>query len=246
MLIDNIKRPSKKSNQIKENKTKKVTKIDPKLIKIVNALNKKFGENAVQLGSEIIKDLEIERIPTGSIELDIALGGGLPLGRYSQIEGAYSSTKTTQCGHIVAQAQKMGLICAWFDAEGTTEKEYLESLGVDTDKLLFIRPDGMEECTQMIIEMQRSGEVHLAVIDSLESLTPTKEYDKDMDETMQMGIKPKMFGEFFRKYQASNNYLSRLDNVRPFTLIGVNQLREKIGAYGNKLKTLIHSQLCCI
>ena len=227
MLIDNVKSGKKIK---KETKVKKGTpvKLDPQLVKIMNDINKKFGTNAVRIGSEMLEETEFDRIPTGSIELDICLGGGIPVGRYSQIEGAYSSTKTTQTGHIVGRAQKKGLVCAWFDAEGTTDKVYLQSLGVDTDQLLFVRPDGMEECTQMIIEMQRSGAVHLAVIDSLEALTPIKEYDKDFDETMQMGIKPKMFGEFFRKYQASNNKLAR-ENKRAFTLIGINQLRERIG-----------------
>lgn len=203
------------------------------VLKLINDLNKKYGENAVQLGSEIISQRTIQRIPTGIVALDIALGGGIPLGRLVQIEGAYSSTKTTVCLHIIREAQKMGLVCAMIDAEGTTDEAYMKHLGIDTDNLLYITPDGLEETINMVIDMQRSKAVNLAVVDSLASLRPLKELESEADESVQLGITPKLLGEFFGKYQMSNNKLVR-EGSTPFTLICTNQLREKIGTmYGD-------------
>lgn len=198
---------------------------------LMTKLNKKFGDNALIIG-EAIENLAIERIPTGSVALDIALGGGIPIGRFTQISGALSSTKTTQCMHIVREAQKMGLVCAWGDVEGTSDREYFQQLGVDTESILYTRPNGLEEICQMILDMQQSGLVHLFVWDSIEASSPIKEMDSTMDETVQMGVKQKLLAEFFRKYQAFNNKLVR-EGKRPFTLVGINQLREKIGAYGD-------------
>lgn len=198
---------------------------------LISNLNKKFGDNALILGEEIIEET-IERIPTGSISLDLDLGGGIPIGRMTQISGGLSSTKSTQCMHIVREAQKLGLICAWGDVEGTSDKEYFEQIGVDTSSLLYTRPNGLEEITQMILDMQQSGEVNLFVWDSIEASSPIKELDSDMDETTQMGVKPKLLNEFCRKYQAFNNKLVR-EGKKPFTLICINQLREKLGSYGD-------------
>lgn len=198
---------------------------------LMNKINKKFGDNAIITGDSMINET-IERIPTGSVKLDIDLGGGIPVGRFTQISGALSSTKTTQCMHIVKNAQKMGLVCAWGDAEGTSDREYFEQVGVDTEKLLYTRPSGLEEITQMILDMQQSGQVHLFVWDSIEASSPIKEMDSTMDESVQMGVKQKLLAEFFRKYQAFNNKLVR-EGKKPFTLVGINQLREKIGAYGD-------------
>ena len=205
------------------------------LSKLVESLNKKFGTNAVSLGFPKTENggmKTIERIPTGSFSLDIALGGGLPLGRFIEISGAFSSTKTTQCLHIIANAQKRGLVCALIDVEGTTDEKYVKSVGVDFDNLLYSRPDGMEEALQMLLDMQKSGEVHLAVLDSIAAMSTNKEQDTSMEETVRMGIPQQLLGEYFRKYQANNNRLER-EGKKPFTIIGINQVREKIGAYGD-------------
>ena len=212
-----------------------VGKKSPEITKLLNDLNKKFGMNAVTLGFPKSEDGEvktIERIPTGSISLDIALGGGLPLGRFIEVSGAYSSTKTTQCLHIIAQAQKRGLVCALVDVEGTTDESFAESIGVDFDSLIYSRPDGMEEALQLLLDLQKSGEVHLAVLDSIAAMSTNKEQETTMEETVRMGIPQQLLGEYFRKYQANNNRLER-EGKKPFTIIGINQLREKIGAYGD-------------
>lgn len=205
------------------------------LKKLVADLNKKFGTNAVSIGfpkDEFGNIKEIERLPTGSFSLDLALGGGLPLGRFIEISGAYSSTKTTQCLHMIREAQKKGLVCAFIDVEGTTDENFVTSLGVDFNSLIYSRPDSMEEACQLILDLQRSGEVHFAVLDSIAAMAPNKEQETAMDETVRMGIPQQILGEFFRKYQANNNRLTREGN-RAFTLIGINQLREKIGVYGD-------------
>lgn len=212
-----------------------VKKDSKELSKLVESLNKKFGTNAVSLGFPKTENggmKTIERISTGSFSLDIALGGGLPLGRFIEISGAFSSTKTTQCLHIIANAQKRGLVCALIDVEGTTDEKYVKSVGVDFDNLLYSRPDGMEEALQMLLDMQKSGEVHLAVLDSIAAMSTNKEQDTSMEETVRMGIPQQLLGEYFRKYQANNNRLER-EGKKPFTIIGINQVREKIGAYGD-------------
>ena len=121
--------------------------LSPEVLKVVNDLNKKFGENTIQIGISKEKAV-IKRIPTGSISLDIALGGGIPEGRFIEISGNESSTKTTQTCHIVREAQKLGYVVAFFDVEGTSDLEYFEKLGVDTSCLIYSRPDSMEEATE--------------------------------------------------------------------------------------------------
>ena len=213
----------------------KTTRKSAELEKLMSDLNKKFGANCITLG--VPKDEEgniksIERLSTGSIALDLALGGGIPEGRFIELSGAYSSTKTTQALHIIREAQKKGYVCALVDVEGTTDEAFAESIGVDFDSLIYSRPDGMEEALQMLLDMQKSGEVHLAVLDSIAAMSTNKEQDTSMEETVRMGIPQQLLGEYFRKYQANNNRLER-EGKKPFTIIGINQVREKIGAYGD-------------
>lgn len=213
----------------------KKTQSSKEMKSLLSELNKKFGNNAITLGFP--KTLEgnpeeIARIQTGSFSLDLALGGGIPVGRFTEISGAYSSTKTTQCLHIIRKAQEEDYVCALIDVEGTTDEPFIKSIGIDSDALFYSRPDGMEEACQIILDLQRSGEVHLAVLDSIAAMSPNKEQSTTMDESFRMGIPQQILGEFFRKYQANNNRLTR-EGKTPFTLIGVNQLREKIGGYGD-------------
>ena len=220
-----------------ENKAKPQVRKQPdsNFIKLVESLNKKFGENAITLGFPKTAEGKIkmiQRVPTGSFSLDIALGGGLPLGRFTEISGALSSTKTTQCLHIIRNAQKMGLTCAFVDVEATTDETFMRSIGIDVENVLYSRPDGMEEACQLILDLQKSGTVHLAVLDSIAAMSPNKEQESAMDETFRMGVPQQMLGEFFRKYQANNNRLER-EGKQSFTLIGINQLREAIGKYGD-------------
>ena len=220
----------------KETKKDKVVEKtrNKQLEKLVDDLNKKFGENALTVGFIKDKDgnIEIKRIPTGSFALDVALGGGIPEGRMTQISGAYSSTKTSQAIHILKQAQKLGYVCAFIDVEGTTTPNFLEELGVDTDILVYMNPDSMEEATEAILTLQKSKLVHFAVLDSIAALSTNKEMDTSMEDTVRIGIPQQLMGEFCRKYQMNNNRLKR-EKEKPFTLIVLNQLREKISTYGD-------------
>lgn len=226
----------KKKKQTESNTEPKAQKTtSPELIKIVKDLNEKFGENAVMVGG--LRDEngtipDIPRIPTGSIDLDFSLGGGILVGRYTEISGELSVSKTTQVIHILVNAQNLGYTCAYIDVEGTTDIPYLESLGVDVANLIYSRPDGMEEALQILIDLQRGGIVNFGVLDSIAALGSTSEQKKDMDESQRMGIPQQLLGEFFRKYYAGNNRLAR-EHRTEFTLVGINQIREKITTFGD-------------
>jgi recombination protein RecA len=139
---------------------------------------------------------------------------------------------TTQALHIIKSAQDSGLTCSLSDIEGTTDEEYLLNFGIDVSRLIYTRPDGTEEATQAILDMQRSGLVQLSVIDSIASMKPTKVLDSEMDDSVQMAIQPKLLDEFFGKWTACNNKLVR-EGKESFTILGLNQLRDKIGGYGD-------------
>lgn len=238
MKLKVIKTPTisgktKKTEEKKTTPTKK--KVDPALTKMVSDINKKFGENAVTLGFKRDENGDIEKIkkiPTGSFAFDIALGGGIPEGRMTQISGAYSSTKSSMAAHIIKNAQKLGYTCALVDVEGTSTEDYLQEIGVDTDSLVVLNPDSLEEATEAILTFQKSGLVQLAVLDSIAALSTNKEMDSSMEETTRIGESQRLLGEFCRKYTMNNNRLSR-EGKTPFTIIVINQLREKIGSYGD-------------
>ena len=210
-------------------------KVTPELQKLVETLNKKFGKNAVMIGADIEMDgtyRKVSRIPTGSIKLDLDLGGGIPEGFLALISGGYSCIKTTLCLHIIAEAQKLGYTCAFIDVEGTSDEIFREANGIDNSTLIYCKPDSMEEATQLALDLQKSGIVNLVVTDSIAAMTPNKIQESEMDETTRMGIKQQLMDEFLSKFTMKYNRLSR-EGKRMMTLICTNQLREKIGAYGD-------------
>jgi recombination protein RecA len=209
------KKKSKKSENKKETKKKSkikittLTKKDKKEAEkvteeVLQMINKKFGQNAMIRA----KDLDITdygRISSGCFAIDIAIGGGFKIGRINSISGVYSIGKSLIAYHTIAYAQReLGLVCTLIDAEGVFDPYWAEKCGVDTEALLLSQPGGAEEALQIAIDCQKMG-IDFAVVDSIEALEPTKEMDKEMDESQQMAIKPKIIGEYLRKFNAFNN-----------------------------------------
>ena len=197
------------------------------------ALNAALGQIEKQYGKGSVMRLgdrghaAIEVIPTGSVALDIALGvGGLPRGRVVEIYGPESSGKTTVALHAVAQAQKLGGICAFIDAEHALDPEYAKRLGVDTDALLISQPDNGEQALEICDMLVRSGALALIVIDSVAALTPRAEIEGEMGDS-HMGLQARLMSQALRKMAGA---LSSAGT----TAIFINQLREKIGVmFGN-------------
>ncbi len=184
-------------------------------------IDKQFGKGSVmRLGDEVRAPLEV--IPTGSVALDIALGiGGLPRGRVVEIYGPESSGKTTVALHAVANAQKMGGIAAFIDAEHALDPEYAKKLGVDTDALLVSQPDTGEQALEIADMLIRSGALDIIVIDSVAALVPRAEIEGEMGDS-HVGLQARLMSQALRKITGA------LSNSNT-TAIFINQLREKIG-----------------
>ncbi|MDR1768785.1 MAG: recombinase RecA [Propionibacteriaceae bacterium] len=189
-------------------------------------IEKAHGKGSVmRLGDQTHQKIEV--IPTGSIALDVALGiGGLPRGRIVEIYGPESSGKTTVALHAIANAQAMGGICAFIDAEHALDPEYAANLGVDTDALLVSQPDNGEQALEIADTLVRSGALALLVIDSVAALTPRAEIEGEMGDS-HVGLHARLMSQALRKMTGA------LSTTKT-TAIFINQLREKIGVmFGN-------------
>ena len=179
----------------------------------------------MKLGSETFESWP--SIPTGALSLDRILGiGGLPKGRIVEIYGPESSGKSTLALSIVAQAQKMGITCAYVDAEHALDPVYMNAVGVRVNDLVFTQPDYGEQALEIVDKLVATGELGVVVIDSVASLIPKAELEGDM-ESAQMGLQARMMAKAMRKLVGQANTHKTL-------LIFINQLRNKIGImFGN-------------
>ena len=192
----------------------------------ISNLEKQHGKGIVMRFSDG-KIGEIETISTGSLGLDIALGtGGLPRGRVVEIYGPEASGKTTLAMHAIAEAQKLGGIAAFIDAEHAFDKVYGENLGIKLNDLLISQPDNGEQALDIADHLIRSGAIDVIVIDSVAALVPKAELEGDMGDS-KMGLQARLMSQALRKLTAS---ISKTKSICIF----INQLREKIGVvYGN-------------
>lgn len=186
----------------------------------------KFGDDAIMKLGEKPK-VNINAIPTGSIGLDAALGvGGMPRGRIVEIFGPESSGKTTLSLHVVAEAQKMGGVCAYIDAEHAMDPQYAKRLGVKIDELLISQPDTGEQALEIVESLVRSGKIDVVVIDSVAALTPKDEIEGDMG-AHHVGKQARLMSQALRKLTA---IVSKTKTV----VIFINQIRMQIGVmFGN-------------
>jgi recombination protein RecA len=212
---------SKKPARPAGNKPTNVLESSADLRNTVAAIEKQFGDGAIMpLGAD--KQLPIEGISTGSLALDIALGGqGLPRGRIIEVFGPESSGKTTLALHAIAEAQKAGGIAAFIDAEHALDPTWAKKLGVDLETLLVSQPSYGEEAMQITEMLIKSNAVDVIVIDSVAALVPKKELDGDIGDS-HVGLQARLMSQSLRKLTAAINK-SRT------TVIFINQIREKIG-----------------
>lgn len=185
-------------------------------------IDRKFGKGSIMKMGEASSRLAIEAIPTGSIALDIALGiGGVPRGRVVEIFGPESSGKTTLAQHIIAEAQKMGGVCAFIDAEHAFDPVYAARCGVNIDDLLVSQPDTGEQALEICEMLVRSNAIDVIVIDSVAALVPRAEIEGEMGDSMP-GMQARLMSQALRKLSGA---ISKSRTV----VIFINQLRMKIG-----------------
>ena len=199
---------------------------DQVLEQTISSIIKRYGDGAImKLGAASHPDIDV--IPTGSLSLDIALGiGGIPRGRVIEIYGPEASGKTTICQHIVAEAQRMGGLCAFIDMEHALDPTYAARCGVDTANLYIAQPDTGEQALEIAEALIRSGTMDVVVIDSVAALVPRAEIEGDMGDA-HMGLMARLMSQALRKLSGA---IKQSNTAMIFT----NQLREKIGVmFGN-------------
>lgn len=191
----------------------------------LETIEKQFGKGSIMKLGDAHK-VNVETVSTGSLSLDIALGGGIPKGRIIEIYGPESSGKTTLTLHAIAEMQKTGGSAAFIDAEHALDPAYAKRLGVDTDNLLISQPDNGEQALEIVETLVRSNAVDLIVVDSVAALVPRAEIEGDMGDS-HMGLQARLMSQALRKL---TGVISRSNT----TVIFINQIRMKIGVmFGN-------------
>ena len=189
-------------------------------------IEKQFGKGAImRLGENVT--MNVDKISTGSLSLDVALGiGGVPRGRVVEIYGPESSGKTTIALHIAAEAQKKGGTAAFIDVEHALDPIYANALGVDIDSLLVSQPDTGEQAMEICEALVRSGAIDVVVVDSVAAMVPRAEIEGEMGDS-HVGLQARLMSQALRKLTGS---IGKTNTVVVF----INQLREKVGVmYGN-------------
>lgn len=188
-------------------------------------ITKQFGDGSIMKMGEQSR-IDVELLPSGSISLDLALGGGYPKGRIIEIYGPESSGKTTLALHAIAEIQKQGGQAAFIDAEHALDPAYAKKIGVDVANLLISQPDNGEQALEICETLVRSGAVDLIVVDSVAALVPQAEIDGDMGDS-QMGLQARLMSQAMRK-------LTGIISKSKATVVFINQIRMKIGVmFGN-------------
>jgi len=188
-------------------------------------IEKQFGKGSImKLGNAPVQ--KVECIPTGSLSLDIALGGGLPKGRVIEVYGPESSGKTTLTLHAIAEVQRAGGTAAFIDAEHALDPVYAKRIGVDVDNLLLSQPDNGEQALEITETLVRSNAVDIIVVDSVAALVPRAEIEGDMGDSLP-GLQARLMSQALRK-------LTGVINRSKATVVFINQIRMKIGVmFGN-------------
>ena len=192
----------------------------------LSQIEKNFGKGSVMKLGEV-GSVNVDAIPTGALSLDIALGiGGVPRGRIIEVFGPESSGKTTVALHMIAEAQKMGGIAAFIDAEHALDPVYAKHLGVDIDNLIVSQPDTGEQALEITEQLVRSGAIDIIVVDSVAALVPKAEIDGEMGDS-HVGLQARLMSQALRKL---TGVLAKSKTVAVF----INQLRENVGImFGN-------------
>lgn len=213
-------------------KTKTVTDSNPtsqppvgraKVQAVIAEIEKRYGEGSIMKLGDPAK-LAIETIKTGSLSLDIALGGGIPYGRIIEVYGPESSGKTTLTLHIIAELQKIGKTAAFIDAEHALDPAYAARIGVQVENLILSQPDNGEQALDIVDTLVSSGAVDLIVVDSVAALTPKDEIEGSMEDKNSLGMQARMMSKALRK-------LAGVAAKSRATVIFINQLRMKIGVF---------------
>ena len=221
---DNTKRSNKSEENSKMTSGEKTARL--KAVDLaVEQIERQFGQGSIMKLGEGSK-VSVDTFPSGSLSLDMALGGGIPRGRIVEIYGPESSGKTTLALHAVAEVQKKGGLAAFIDAEHALDPEYAAKIGVQLNDVLISQPDTGEQALEICETLVRSSAVDLIVVDSVAALTPRAEIEGDMGDS-HMGLQARLMSQALRK-------LTGVIAKSQTTVIFINQLRMKIGVmFGN-------------
>jgi recombination protein RecA len=212
---------AKSDKQVASDRDERMKAIDLAMAQI----EKQFGVGSIMKLGEAHK-IDVETIPTGSLSLDLALGGGLPQGRIIEIYGPESSGKTTLALHAVSEVQKSGGVAAFIDAEHALDPEYAARIGINLDTLLISQPDTGEQALEIVETLVRSSAVDIVVVDSVAALVPRAEIEGDMGDA-HVGLQARLMSQALRK-------LTGVISKSKTTVVFINQLRIKIGVmFGN-------------